>query len=40
MSKLLLKFYVQEIHNSLVSPKEEGVLKESIYEDNNIIISD
>ena len=40
MPKVLLQFSVQELHNSMVSPPEEGVLKEARYEDNNIIISD
>ena len=31
---------VREIHNSMVSPPEEGILKETIYVDNNITISD
>ena len=40
MLKLLLKFSVQELHNSMLIPSEEVVLKEARYEDNNIIISD
>ena len=31
---------VQELHNSMVSPPEEGGMKEARDEDNNIIISD
>ena len=37
---MLLQFSVWELHNSMVSPPEEGGLKEEIDEDNNIIISD
>ena len=36
----LLKVSVRELHNSMVIPLEEGVLKEARYTDNNIIISD
>ena len=38
--KLLLQVSIQELHNSMVSPSEEVLLKEEIYSDNNIIISD
>ena len=38
--KVLLKFYVQNYHNRMVSPTEEGGLEEARDEDNNIIISD
>ena len=38
--KLLLQVSVQEIHNSMMSPTEGGVLKETKYAENNIIISD
>ena len=37
---LLLQVYVQEIHNSLVSDPVDGRLKETRYENNNIIIRD
>ena len=40
VSKLLLKVSVQELHNIMVSPPEEGGLKEARYVDNNIIIID
>ena len=40
MPKVSLRVYVQEIHNSMLSPQEEGGLKYSRYADNNIIISD
>ena len=40
MPKFLFKVSVQEIHNIMVSPPEEGGLKESRDKDNNIIISD
>ena len=36
--KFLLQVSVQEIHNSMVSPPEEGGLMETIYVDNYIII--
>ena len=38
--KVLLQFYVQNYHNRMVSPTEEGGLEEARDEDNNIIISD
>ena len=38
--KLLLEVSVQEPHNSLVGDSVDGVLKESIYAENNIFISD
>ena len=38
--KWLLQVSVPELHNNMVSPQEEGELKEAIYADNNIIISD
>ena len=38
MPKLLLQVSVRELHNSMVSPPEEGLLKEARDEDNNIII--
>ena len=38
--KLLLQVSVGEIHNSMVSPPEEGGLKEARCAENNIIISD
>ena len=40
MPKLLLQVSIREVHNSMVSPPEEGGLKESMDEDNNIIIID
>ena len=40
VSKLLLQVSAQKLHNSMVSPPEEGLLKEAIDVDNNIIISD
>ena len=40
MPKFLLQVSVQELHNSMVSCPEEGGPKKSIYEYNNIIISD
>ena len=30
--------FVQELHNSMVSPPEDGYFKEAIYKENNIII--
>ena len=39
VKKLLLQVYVREIHNSTVSPQQEGGLKESRPVENNIIIS-
>ena len=38
--KFLLQVSVWELHNIMVSPHEEVGLKEKIYADNNIIISD
>ena len=38
--KLLLKVSVRELHNSIVSDPNDGGLKESRYEENNIVISD
>ena len=38
--KLLLQVSVWELHNSMVSPPEEGWLKEAKDADNNITISD
>ena len=38
--KLLLQVSVQELHNIMVIPPEEGGLNEARYADNNIIISD
>ena len=40
MPKLLLQISVRELHKSMVSPPEEGGLKETRGEDNKIIISD
>ena len=40
MPKLLLQVSVREIHNSMVSPQEEGGLKEARDGEHNIIISD
>ena len=40
VSKLLLQVSAQKLHNSMVSTPEEGLLKEAIDVDNNIIISD
>ena len=40
MVNLLLQVSVRELHNSMVSPLEEGGLKEASDKDNNIIISD
>ena len=40
ISKLLFQILVREIHNIMVSPPEEGGLKESKYAENNIIIQD
>ena len=37
--KLLLNVSIRELHNSTVSPLEEGGLKEALDADNNIIIS-
>ena len=38
--KILLQVLVQEIHNNMVCPSEEGVLKEPRNEKDNIIISE
>ena len=38
--KLLLQVSVIELHNNLVSNTDNGGIKESIDEDNNIVISD
>ena len=38
--KFLLQVSVRELHNSMVSPSEEGGLKEARDADNTIIISD
>ena len=38
--RLLSQVSVQELHNSMVIPPEEGGLKEEIDKENNIIISD
>ena len=38
--KLLPQVSVRELHNSLVSDTNDGGLKDSRYEDDNIIISD
>ena len=40
VQKLLLQVSVRELRNNLVSAKKDGGLKEAIYEDDNIIISD
>ena len=40
VSKLLLKVSVPELHNSMVSPSEEGGIREARDSDNNIIIID
>ena len=40
LTDLLLQVSVWELHNSMVSPQEEGGLKEAIFAENNIIISD
>ena len=40
VSKFLPQVSAQELHNSMVSPPEEGVLKGARYADNNIISSD
>ena len=40
MPNLLLVISIRELHNIMVSPKEEGELKEAIDTDNNIIISE
>ena len=38
--KFLLQVSVRKIYNIMVSPPEEGGLKDARYSDNNIIISD
>ena len=38
--KCLLRVSVRELHNSLVSDTNDGVLKEAKEKENNIIISD
>ena len=38
--ELLLQVSIQELHNRLVSEPTDGGLKEEIYVENNIIISD
>ena len=38
--KLLLQVSVRELHNIIMSPPEEGGIKEAIYSDNYIIIGD
>ena len=38
--KLLLRVYVRELHNNLVSTTKDNGLKEAIDEDDNIIVSD
>ena len=38
--KLSLQLFIQELHNSMMSPPEEGRLKEARGEENNIIIND
>ena len=40
VSKLLLQVSVRELNNIMVSPPDEGGLKEERDADNNIIISD
>ena len=40
VSKLLLQVSVRELHNNMVSPQEEGVIREAIYAKNNTLISD
>ena len=40
VTKLLLQLLVRELHNRMVSPTEEGGLKEAIDTENNTIISD
>ena len=37
--KFSFQVLVRELHNKMVSPPEEGGLKEARYADNNIIIS-
>ena len=40
VTKLLLQVSVRELHNNLVISTKYGGLKEAIYEDDNILISD
>ena len=40
VTKLLLKVSVREMYNSIVSDPNDGVLKDTRYEYDNIIISD
>ena len=40
VAKLLLQVSVREVHNIIVSPPEEGLLKEARDAEYNIIISD
>ena len=40
LTELLLQVSVQELHNSMAIPPEEGGIKEARFSDNNIIISD
>ena len=40
VTKCLLQASVRELHNSLVSDPNDGGLKNSMYEDDNIIVSD
>ena len=40
VSKLLLQVSVQELHNIMETPQEEGGIKDTIDAYNNIIISD
>ena len=40
VTKLVLKISVRQLHNGMVSPPEEGGLREKIYASNNIIIID
>ena len=39
VTNVLLQVSVRELHNSILIPPEEGVIKEEIDADNNIIIS-
>ena len=40
LTELLLQVSVQELHNSMAIPPEEGGIKEARFSDNNIIIND
>ena len=40
VKKMLLQVSARELHNSMVIPPEDGVIKEARDADNNIIISD